>query len=91
MITLIPARRVLHYSYPDVVTPDDDVVKMFENGEIFVGGIPPSHNTVKTSPRYGHTIEFHEHEHGNRTQIISVSDIRDDAWIAAQLNNREQI
>lgn len=90
LITLIEARRVLHYFYPAVLTPDEDVAKMFENGEIVYGGIPPSHNTIKTSPRYGHTIEFREHEE-NRTQTISVSDIRDDAWIAAQSPDREQI
>lgn len=89
MITLIEGRSVLHYLYPAVLTPDEDVAKMFDNGEIVCGGIPPSHNTIKTSLRYGHKIEFHEHE--NHTQIISVSDIRDDAWIAAQSPDREQI
>lgn len=81
MNTLIAGRRYMHFFYPAVVTPDDDIVKMFERGEIVFNSDPPTHNTIETSARYGHTIELHEHE---QTHIISVTDIRDDVWLAHQ-------
>jgi hypothetical protein len=82
LIELMPKRTHGFTTYPAVKTTSKDIELMFHHKVFGYLDLPPSHNVVVTSEYYGHLITFVEEEDG--TQILSVSDHRDDAWIATQ-------
>lgn len=82
LIELLPRRTHGFSQYPAVKTPDKEIALMFQHKVFGYLDLPPTHNIVRNSETYGHTITFVEEEDG--TQILSVSADRDEEWIARQ-------
>ena len=93
MITLREGWVENRWKHPTVLTDHDVIRQMVEAKHIrfdeFPFDIPPSHVTIVDSPFYGHKISYSEEPDGeNFKQILRLSAVKDDVWIAQQVESQ---